>query len=728
MHSKALVILVGLVLFSPASAPATPELTNPDELVRLAGRLLQEHPYLLKDADRAKLDELHRKARQALDRVNRAQDDAAKRQAKTRLLKAAAALVPVLESSPNLIRLDLQPDRPVLPPLGTIECPSDIGAMLIRARITGSGADDTLHAVVRHLDLSGMWTESSTIPTDIAPSGTSLVLIPITNVPKDRTSQRLELRAGDRAYRAMLELRSPPRGRLKLTVLGDTGTPTPAMVRLVWKFNNQPQPITNAVDIKSQFDSQGSLTNSRNYVVQGRVAGEYYCMPGPVDMEVPAGEWEIAVRRGIEHVPVYDSFRVSAGETVEKTYAPRRWEDMRKRGWWSGDDHVHARILSDDDARRLMTYAQAEDVHLCNVVKMGDIYRTWFDQRGFGPEYRIVDGDYVLCPGQECPRTHDQMGHTISMNIKRMVRDTDQYYLYDKVFDQVHADGGLCGYAHVSSGMFHVHRDMSVNVPKGKVDFAEVLQFAGLGLDIWYRFLNSGFKITASAGSDIPWGGTLGEVRVYAYLGDQPFTADAWFEAMRKGRTFVTNGPMLEFQVDDALPGDELVVKTDRKVRVKARAWGDPERVWPAKLVVVQHGREIQVVESAEPKKELTIDMELDAGGGFWIAAHAVGNSGEHAHCTPVYVVRPGLRFWKYDEVDKLVGQALDSLGQIEKIVADARERDAKGELEDDRTLKQLALQGPALLERVAEARSIWEELRKVAEQEAPLRAKLAKP
>ncbi|HON66718.1 MAG TPA: CehA/McbA family metallohydrolase, partial [Phycisphaerae bacterium] len=229
-------------------------------------------------------------------------------------------------------------------------------------------------------------------------------------------------------------------------------------------------------------------------------------------------------------------------------------------------------------------------------------------------------------------------------------------------------------------------------------------------------------------GPGTPTVATLGEVRVYAYLGDQPFTADAWFEAMRKGRTFVTNGPMLEFQVDDALPGDELVVKTDRKVRVKARAWGDPERVWPAKLVVVQHGREIQVVESAEPKKELTIDMELDAGGGFWIAAHAVGNSGEHAHCTPVYVVRPGLRFWKYDEVDKLVGQALDSLGQIEKIVADARERDAKGELEDDRTLKQLALQGPALLERVAEARSIWEELRKVAEQEAPLRAKLAKP
>ena len=38
------------------------------------------------------------------------------------------------------------------------------------------------------------------------------------------------------------------------------------------------------------------------------------------------------------------------------------------------------------------------------------------------------------------------------------------------------------------------------------------------------------------------------------------FSADAWFDAFRRGRTFVTNGPMVELQVEDALPGDEIVV------------------------------------------------------------------------------------------------------------------------------------------------------------------------
>lgn len=708
-------------VFVPALADG-PTLADPGEMVRLAGRALQDHPYLFEVAQRAELDQLHRRAREASDRLNRTRDESGRQTARTRLTQAAQDLIGALESSPQLIRLELRPDREVLPLLGPFEFPGDSGALLIRADLTGTDPD-RIQAVIRHLDLSGIGTEHSVIPVDIAPVGASLVLIPIDNLPKDRTSQRIELRAGDRKFQIPLELRAPQPGRLKLTVLGDDGAPTPAMVRLVWKLNGQPRPVPNAVDIASQFDSQGSRTNKRNLVVPGRIGGEYYCMPAPVDMELPAGEWDIIVRRGIEHIPVYDSFTVTADRKIEKQYAPRRWENMKKRGWWSGDDHVHARIVSDDDACRLMTYAKAEDVHLSNVVKMGDINRTWFEQRGFGPDYRVIDGDYVLVPGQECPRTHDQIGHTISMNIKEMIRDTDQYYLYDKVFDQVHADGGLCGYAHVCSEMFHVHRDMAVNIPKGKVDFAEVLQFAQLGLDLWYRFLNSGFKITASAGSDIPWGGTLGEVRVYAYLGDQPFSADAWFEAMRKGRTFVTNGPMLEFTVDDALPGDELVVAQDRKVRVRARTWGDTEHVWPAKLVIVQHGKEIKVVESAEPTRELSLDLELDAAGGFWIAAHSVGQNGEHAHNTPVYVTRPGLRFWKHDEVDQLVARAMISLDQIEKIVADARARDARGELEADRTLKQLALQGPALLERVKEARDIWNDLKEVAAKEAPLRA-----
>ncbi|MBI4579490.1 MAG: CehA/McbA family metallohydrolase [Planctomycetes bacterium] len=716
-----------LTLGLGARAGAAPEVAEPGEVLNLASALLRGHGYLLEDDTRARLDALHRDGREGGRQMREGKDDQAKQKGAEKRAAAAEGIIALFDTYPGLIRRELREGHEVLPPLDPIHLRATTDAILIRTEIQPSGDSAAVHATVNEQDFSNMPNEWQVGPIDVSNDGVSFILLTLRNVPKGTIDQRMDIRAGNRVFRQMIQFRTPPPGRLKMTVVAETGQPIPAMVRLVRKLTGQTQRPSNAVPIEGQFDTQGRRTSERELIVPTPTKGSYYCMPEPVNMEAPAGEWQVIIRHGIEYLPVTDSFTIEPGQTTEETYTMRRWVDMRKLGWYSGDDHAHCRILSDDDADCLMAYAKAEDVHLVNVVKMGDIFRTWFEQRGFGPDYRVIDGDYVLSPGQECPRTHQQLGHTISMNTKRMVRDTEQYYLYDRVFDQVHAMGGLSGYAHVNSNMFHVHRDMAINIPKRKIDFVEVLQFAHLGVDVWYRFLNAGFKVTASAGSDIPWGGTMGEVRVYAHVGDQPFTADAWFEALRRGRTFVTNGPMLEFKVDDAMPGDELVVKEDRKLHVKARAWGDPGFILPAKLVIVQQGDEVKVVESSDnQQRELSVEMDIDAGPGFWIAAHAVGTNGEHAHTTPVYVTRPGLRFWKHQDADRLIDQATRSLDEVEKIVADAREKDRQGQLEDDRTLKQLALQGAELLERVADARKIWQDLREVAAKEAPIRAKLS--
>ena len=422
---------------------------------------------------------------------------------------------------------------------------------------------------------------------------------------------------------------------------------------------------------------------------------------------------------GYGYEVLFEEVTVRSGEIVQRTLRPKRWTDMRKRGWWSGDDHVHCRILSDGDARRLMAWVQAEDIHLANIVKMGDIYRTYFEQRGFGPDYRVADGEYVLSPGQECPRTHDQIGHTLAMNITGMVRDTDRYFLYDEVADAVHAQGGLWGYAHVNSGIFHVHRDMTMNVPRQKADFAEILQFNNLGTDLYYDFLNLGCKLTASSGSDVPWGGTVGEVRVYTCLEKKAFSADRWFDAFRRGRTFTTSGPMLEFRVDEALPGDEIRLTSDRTLHIRARAWGDPKRMSPMRLEIVRHGEVIRSAESPHAKQaEAQLDFTVDAGHGCWIAARARAGDGTSAHTTPVYVLREGLRFWKFDELDALIERRLGSLDEIERMVADAKQLDADGRQARDRYRKQLALQGELLLWRVAQARELYADLKRVAVKE----------
>jgi hypothetical protein len=264
---------------------------------------------------------------------------------------------------------------------------------------------------------------------------------------------------------------------------------------------------------------------------------------------------------------------------------------------------------------------------------------------------------------------------------------------------------------------------MSLNVPRQKVDFAEILQFNILGTDLYYEFLNLGCKLTASAGSDVPYGGTIGEVRASAYLGRKKFSADAWFEAFARGRTFTTSGPMLELEVDGKLPGDELLLESDRTIRVRARAWGDPKRMGAVKLEIVRHGEIIRSAESQDDNQpEARLDFRVDAGYGCWIAARAWARDGTSAHTTPVYVVRKGLRFWKYDGVNELIEKRLASLGEIEERITEACRLDAQGRLESDRHRKELARQGALLLERVASVRKLYADLKRVAAAEVWLR------
>jgi hypothetical protein len=102
-----------------------------------------------------------------------------------------------------------------------------------------------------------------------------------------------------------------------------------------------------------------------------------------------------------------------------------------------------------------------------------------------------------------------------------------------------------------------VGRDMTLNIPRHRIDFAEFCEYGDIGEELYYEFLNLGFSLTASAGSDVPFGNTIGTSRVYVHTGN-PFSPDAWFAALREGHTFVTSGPMLEFTVNGQIPGTEI--------------------------------------------------------------------------------------------------------------------------------------------------------------------------
>jgi len=321
-----------------------------------------------------------------------------------------------------------------------------------------------------------------------------------------------------------------------------------------------------------------------------------------------------------------------------------------------------------------------------------------FEQYAFGKAGRHLFDGGALISGQEDPRTV-LFGHTMHLNISEPVREPDRYYHYAPVFEVVRRQGGLSGYAHVNTGRFGVDRDLTLSAPFGGVDFVEICESGEIATDLYYEFLNLGFRLTAVAGSDPPWGGTIGESRVYAYTGRQ-FDPDEWFDAVRLGRTFVSLGHMLEFEVDGQLPGSAISATRGRTldVRAKAQAAGAAAPAGPLEIVV--NG---DVIRSSGNG---AIRIDLPANESMWIAART-----RYAHSSPVYVIVDGGRHWKRSQARLLIQRRLRTLDEIEELIHRGRAAVGAGHVGSRENAEVFARQAPALRDAVRRARSEYHRL-----------------
>jgi len=474
---------------------------------------------------------------------------------------------------------------------------------------------------------------------------------------------------------------------LTVTVLDENLIPTPCLIHIKNDVSGEIKAPRNAVDFG---EAVWSIPAPFMKTVEINSASEQFWAveAGPIEFDLLPGDWTLTVRRGFETKPSHHQVNIVAGSTPEDVEVILvRWSDVlpvfSASGWYSGDGHVHA-ILDDVSTGKLLTLAQAEDVHVLNILQMGNLEDLFFvPAPGFGPGTTHQSGDYFLVPGQEDPRTPGfwlslddriPIGHALALNLSEsLVRDTSQYFRYDSMFDGARAQGALTGYAHVNYPPSDVHRDMSINVPFQKADFAEILQFpridGALGTDLYYEFLDLGMRLTAGSGSDCPWGLSVGDSRVYVHL-DEPLTVESWFEAFDEGHTFVSSGFFIDLKIhavnNDFIPGDEVIVETGSElIEIYARVVGNSSFDTPQQLELVTSlgadhgigGLSPIVTEALNSDgtttKSIVIEHQVMSGDGFWIAARAYGSETEGgdvpyaAHTSPIWIVREGTRPWK---------------------------------------------------------------------------------
>jgi hypothetical protein len=230
------------------------------------------------------------------------------------------------------------------------------------------------------------------------------------------------------------------------------------------------------------------------------------------------------------------------------------------------------------------------------------------------------------------------------------------------IADRTHWQQGTVNYTHVSqavdwSGTPYAAKSIPIDVALGKIDTLDINNTWDASVPLWYRLLNCGFRIPATAGTDCflnRIGSTLpGGDRVYVHVNGS-LTYEGWIEGLKWGRSFVTSGPMLEFTVNGEGPGSLLKLAAKPKVRVKARA----RSAFPlAKAELIHNGRVAAMAELSEDKCTATLSQELTLEHGGWLAFRASGpgtadtlTGALNAHTNPVYVEADGTTYRSPDE------------------------------------------------------------------------------
>jgi hypothetical protein len=495
-------------------------------------------------------------------------------------------------------------------------------------------------------------------------------------------------------------------GELLLTVNDERSRPTPARIGLYDETDRMPLPENDALTIHNYDDRTRQVFLRETHGTVSPWPHEnrfFFYVDGEYRAELPAGTYRLIVSKGPEYVLEQRTIEISDGELTSAGVDLMRWANMPAKGWYSGDDHVHMTRTQADNTS-ISAVMQAEDVHVTNLLQMGNPYDTNFAQYAFGKEGRYRQGSHALVPGVEDPRTAVR-GHTISLNIREVFRPADRYLRYDQIFSAYREQGGLSGFAHVAGRLFNVERGLALDVPLGAVDFVEVLQDGVLETELWYEFLNLGFGLIPTAGSDFPYLSAPGAERNYVYVGDE-YSVDAWYAALKRQHTFVTNGPLLEFTVNGQPMGAHLQLAAGAEINIGATASLKPDIEALDRLELVMHGDVIAQSSDVSSSNSVSLQHNIVVADGMWLAIRAYGVDQAVAHSAPVYISTGG-GFANKEAVAEIASRMIARLGEFETVEADARL-----ELESwsvgEPLGKMLVGQQVKILERVAEARSVY--------------------
>jgi hypothetical protein len=338
--------------------------------------------------------------------------------------------------------------------------------------------------------------------------------------------------------------------------------------------------------------------------------------------------------------------------------------------WRSADLHIHMNYGGHYRNRPeyLAQQARAEDLDV--------VYNTIVNKEERVPDIAYFRPDPDPASGNGVLVMHAQEYHTsfwghlglLHLSDHLLTPDFSAYrhtalaspYPHNGVIaDLAHGQGALVGYVHPFDWEIDPAKEKSLSnqlpadVAHGKVDYIEVVGFSDhkATAKIWYRLLNLGFRLPAGAGTDAMANyaslrGPVGMNRVYMNMGGE-MTPAALRDALKAGRTFASNGPLLGLELDGKRPGDTVSRAAPGKIAYRI-ALRSPVAV--DHLELVQNGKVLKAFALNGDRRAFDVagEVQIDAGG--WLLLRAWNDGADpqlldiypYATTSPVYLDLPG--------------------------------------------------------------------------------------